>query len=118
MAKKSSDLSFINGVPELLMLQLLARKEMYGYEIVQAIANSTGQQIVVGEGCVYPILHAMEKNRWVAARSVPHGGRTRIYYRLTDKGRKKLQQASARWAKMAGAIGAVLGGAPSGEPSV
>jgi PadR family transcriptional regulator PadR len=108
----------MNGVPELLVLQLLARKEMYGYEIVRAIAASTAQQIAVGEGCVYPILHSMEKNRWVAARSMQHSGRTRIYYRLTEKGEKKLRQASLRWSKMAAAIGAVLGPAAAGEPNV
>ena len=109
MPNKGSDLSFMNGVPELLVLQLLSGKEMYGYEIVRAIAESTGQAITVGEGCVYPILHAMEKKKWVATRRLKRDGRMRIYYRLTESGRGKLQKASARWREMASAIGTLLG---------
>jgi PadR family transcriptional regulator PadR len=118
MAGKQSDLSFMNGVPELLLLQLLSAREMYGYELVRAIAESTKQAIVVGEGNVYPILHAMEKKRWVATRRLKRDGRTRIYYRLTESGRGKLQQASARWAQLARAVGTVLGAPHAHEPGV
>src|SRR5262249_45763635 len=116
--EKATDLSFMNGVPELLLLQLLSTREMYGYELVRAIAESTKQTIVVGEGGVYPILHAMEKKRWVATRRLKRDGRTRIYYRLTDAGRGKLQQASARWSEMARAIGDVLGVSHAHEPGI
>ena len=109
MGNKGNDLSFMNGVPELLVLQLLARQEMYGYELVRAIAESTGQVIAVGEGCVYPILHAMEKKKWVAARRLKRDGRTRIYYRLTEAGRGKLAKASERWSQLSAAVGIVLG---------
>src|SRR5258708_1710197 len=112
---KNSELSFMNGVPELLVLQLLARREMYGYEIVRAIGEATGQKITVGEGCVYPILHAMEKKKWVATRRATSDGRQRIYYRLTDKGLAKLKTAAARWAEMTRAIGGVLGGSHAKE---
>jgi PadR family transcriptional regulator, regulatory protein PadR len=111
MANKGGDLSFMNGVPELLVLQLLAQKEMYGYEVVRAIGESTGQVIAVGEGCVYPILHAMERKKWVATRRLVRDGRKRIYYRLTDAGRDRLQSAAARWSQLTGAVSNVLGAA-------
>ena len=57
MAAKPGGSKFMNGVPELLVLSLLAR-EMYGYEIVNAVRESSGQAISVGEGCIYPLLHA------------------------------------------------------------
>jgi PadR family transcriptional regulator, regulatory protein PadR len=118
MASTSDNLAFMNGVPELLILHLLARHEMYGYEIVRAIAESTGQVIAVGEGCVYPLLHAMEKKRWLATRRLTRDGRQRIYYRLTDTGRERMQRSSARWAQLSGAIGAVLGNAHDPKPVV
>ena len=52
--------AFLNGVPELLVLKLLSRKEMYGYEIVKAIQLQTKEQISFGEGCIYPYLHHLE----------------------------------------------------------
>jgi PadR family transcriptional regulator PadR len=109
MIKKTSDLSFMNGVPELLVLRLLSRREMYGYEIVRAIGESTAQIIAVGEGCVYPILHAMERKKWVASRKMATDGRTRIYYRLTDSGRAQLTRAAGRWAELSNAVNTVLG---------
>ena len=52
--------SFMNGVPELLILRTLEAREMYGYELVQAIQARTNQAIKIGEGVVYPALHALE----------------------------------------------------------
>ena len=118
MSTKRTSLSFMNGIPELLVLQLLAQHEMYGYEIVRAIATSTGQVIEVGEGCVYPILHTMEKKKWVATRRLKRDGRTRIYYRLTDSGRGKLAQASQRWSQLTGAVNLVLGSSHAQKPLI
>ena len=111
MANTGSDLSFMNGVPELLVLRLLSRREMYGYELVRSIGESTGQVIAVGEGCVYPILHAMERKKWVTTRKMAaeDGGRMRIYYRLTDAGHGQLEKAAGRWAELSNAVNAVLG---------
>ena len=53
MAVRASNPNFMNGVPELLILRLLKHKEMYGYEIVQAIRNRSDAVISVGEGVVY-----------------------------------------------------------------
>ena len=109
MANKGADLSFMNGVPELLVLQLLARREMYGYEIVAAVAESTGGAVTAGEGSIYPILHAMVRRKWITSRRVTKNGRPRIYYRLTDKGRAELGAAAGRWAQVSAAVNNVLG---------
>src|SRR5437899_3064887 len=57
--------NFLNGVPELLVLTLLARREMYGYEIVKAIQSETKEILRFGEGCIYPYLHYLEKKKLV-----------------------------------------------------
>jgi PadR family transcriptional regulator, regulatory protein PadR len=54
MAERATNPNFMNGVPELLILRLLAHEEMYGYEIVQAIRSRTDAVVAVGEGVVYP----------------------------------------------------------------
>ena len=101
---------FLNGVPELLVLQLLARREMYGYEIVKEILARSKQEFRFGEGCIYPCLHGLEKGRLVTSRRVESGGRSRVYYHLTARGRKRLESMTAEWQRVAGGVALVLGG--------
>ena len=114
MASKLSELAFINGIPELLILKLLQHREMYGYEIVRAIADATASVIDAGEGSVYPLLHALEKKKFLSSRKKAVEGRTRIYYTLTESGAAQLRASAARWKQVAAAVNHVLGG--SHEP--
>ena len=71
MTRKRTNPDFLNGVPELLLLHLLARRPMYGYELVQAIRQATSGMLEFGEGCVYPILHRLESDGLLGSRRVP-----------------------------------------------
>lgn len=102
--------AFTNGVPQMLILRLLAAKEMYGYELVKAIREATGDSIAPGEGVVYPLLHALEREGCLATRRAEHYGRERVYYRLTRKGLKNLQIVESQWRRMAKAVQSVIGG--------
>ena len=103
------DVNFMNGVPELLILQHLARKEMYGYELVGAIRKSTDSVLDLAEGCVYPTLHALESGGFLTSRRAEKDGRIRLYYRVTAKGNARLKDVSENWRRIADAIEAVLG---------
>jgi PadR family transcriptional regulator PadR len=109
---------FLNGVPELLILRLVARQPMYGYEIVQAIRLSTEDVLAFGEGCVYPILHRLEADGHLSSTREQVGGRSRVVYRLTPAGKKRLGTATERWAGVSAAVGKVLGGGRDGSPAV
>ena len=50
------------SVPQLLVLRLLAAREMYGYEIVKAVRLVTGEAIGLGEGVIYLVLHWLEES--------------------------------------------------------
>jgi PadR family transcriptional regulator PadR len=100
--------SFLNGVPELLVLKLLSRKEMYGYEIVKAIQLQTKENISFGEGCIYPYLHHLEREKLVTSRRTEVNGRSRIHYRLTARGNKRLEKLSAEWGQVAAGISALM----------
>lgn len=79
--QRKSNPPFLNGVPEMLILKLLSRRPMYGYELVQAIRQATNEELQFGEGCVYPILHRLESQgllkacarigRWTSLTCVP-----------------------------------------------
>jgi PadR family transcriptional regulator PadR len=58
MALRTS--SFSAGVCELLLLRLLAQREMYGYELGKTVQAITRQEIHLGEGVLYPLLHGLE----------------------------------------------------------
>jgi len=102
---------FMTGLPELLVLRLLQDREMYGYEIVQAIARVTDQTVTPGEGVIYPLLHALEKDGALKAQASPAGGRTRIYYTLTSKGVRRLFDQTDEWTRVNRAVGLVIRGA-------
>ena len=96
--------NFMNGVPELLILRLLMREEMYGYELVQAIRVATRDAITLTEGVVYPTLHALERQGVLKSRPKPVRGRTRVYYAVTAKGARHLAGLSEQWNRIAGAL--------------
>ena len=99
---------FMSGVPELLLLRLLDHEEMYGYELVRSIRRATGDAISLGEGVIYPVLHGLERSGALKSRRKPVGGRTRVYYSLTAKGRKRLDKLQADWQRIQNGISSAL----------
>jgi PadR family transcriptional regulator PadR len=114
--RKDSD--FLNGVPELLILRLLARRPMYGYQLVQTIRLAAGDVLAFGEGCIYPILHRLEAEGCLASRREQVAGRSRVVYRLTAAGRGRLDRAAARWESVVAAVGKVVEGGSDGSPAL
>jgi PadR family transcriptional regulator PadR len=117
MTKKPNP-DYLNGVPELVVLQLLSRRPMYGYELLRAIEQSTGSVLEFGEGCIYPILHRLEHEGLLASRRDMVAGRSRVIYRITPSGRKRLGERTAAWQSIAAAVNQVLLGADDGKPAV
>src|SRR3954464_7252592 len=87
MAKQSNP-DFLNGVPELVALELLSRRPMYGYELVKAVERSSGNVLEFGEGCIYPILHRLEKDGHLSSKRELVGGGGRGVFRITAGGEK------------------------------
>lgn len=106
MAK--SNPPFMSGVPELLLLQLLNSREMYGYELVRSIREVTGEAISLGEGVIYPVLHSLERNGSLKSKRKPVGGRTRVYYSVTRKGRERLEKLQGDWQRIRTGITSAL----------
>ncbi len=110
MGTRETNPNFMNGVPELLILRLLEQQEMYGYEIVQAIRERTGEVVAVGEGVVYPVLHGLEQDGALKSRRRTVNGRSRIYYSVTRRGSRRLAELSETWRELTGAIQGMLSG--------
>ena len=101
--------NFLNGVPEMLILQLLAERERYGYELVKALQARSGEVFKFGEGCVYPILHYLEESKLVRSERREVQGRSRNYYAVTAKGEKRLAALRDEWTEVHAGVATVLG---------
>jgi PadR family transcriptional regulator PadR len=97
------------GIPEFLVLRLLADREMYGYEIARAIKIATQEALSLGEGVLYPALHALEARGLLRSRSVKADGRARVYYRLTARGRTRLAGLTRDWRRLSLGVESLLG---------
>src|SRR5262245_8758478 len=111
MTRKRTNPDFVNGVPELLILRLVAARPMYGYELVQAIRLATGGRLEFGEGCVYPLLHRLESDRLLASRRETVGGRNRFVYRVTAAGHRNLAERVSAWEQITAAVKQAMQGA-------
>lgn len=107
---KKTNPSFLNGVPELLVLRLLAQREMYGYQIVEEIRTQTRETLSFGEGCIYPYLHYLEAQKQVSSRRQEVDGRSRNYYKLTARGRKRLEELTAEWERVTAGVALLMEG--------
>jgi PadR family transcriptional regulator, regulatory protein PadR len=101
--------TFQNGIPELLVLRLLSQKEMYGYQLVREIEETTQGVLSYGEGCIYPTLHSLENSKLVTSRRADAEGRVRTYYRLTARGRRRLSALRDQWDQVAKGVRLVFG---------
>jgi PadR family transcriptional regulator PadR len=101
------DPQLLKGVVSLLLLQLLAEQESYGYELVQRLHASGLTEVF--EGTVYPALSRLEREGRVSARLVSsNAGPARKYYRPTRAGYAALAEGTSNWSTLAGIVGAVL----------
>ena len=118
MSDRKSNPPFVNGVPELLMLELLSRRPMYGYQLVQAIRGATDKNLEFGEGCIYPILHRLESQGLLSARRESVTGRERVVYRVTPKGKTQLAESLGTWHRVVAAVNHALQGGERGRAAL
>jgi PadR family transcriptional regulator len=98
----------MSGVPELLVLRVLSRGEMYGYELVKTIRIVTNDAISLGEGVVYPALYGLEQRGALKARRKTVNGRSRVYYTMTAQGRRRLAELTDEWQRITDGIHTAL----------
>jgi PadR family transcriptional regulator len=110
MTRRTTNPDYLNGVPELIVLELLGRRPMYGYELVQAIQAESAGALAFGEGCIYPLLHKLEARGDLASRRIEVGGRSRVVYRVTPKGTKQFAESAAAWTRVAASVNNILYG--------
>jgi DNA-binding PadR family transcriptional regulator len=81
-----------------LVLGILAEGESYGYAIIKRVAKLSGGQLQWTDGMLYPVLHRLERQGYVAAKwNASESGRKRKYYRITEEGLAELAAQRQQW---------------------
>ena len=107
MANERTDL--MQGTLELLILNTLAREAMHGYGIVQRIHEAAEDLLKVEDGSLYPALYRMEERGWIKSEwGVSENNRRAKFYKLTSKGKRKLEAERSNWSRISKAITRVL----------
>ncbi|HEY4088661.1 MAG TPA: PadR family transcriptional regulator [Bryobacteraceae bacterium] len=104
---KPTDL--VQGTLDLLILKVIGIEPMHGWAIAQRIRQMSGDVLQVGQGALYPSLHKLEQNGWIAAEwAVSENNRRAKYYSLTKAGRKALEAEAGNWERLSAAITQVV----------
>jgi PadR family transcriptional regulator PadR len=89
----------MRGAGPFAVLKLLKRREMYGYELVEA------RVLAMGQSTLYPMLYNLEAKGYISSRwRQAESGRQRKYYALTRQGRQRLAFESRQWQALVNAI--------------
>jgi len=103
----------LRGHLEGLILAALQRGMAHGWEIWRSLEAASGGALAIKEGSLYPALYRLERQglvaaRWETATADRPGPRRRIY-RLTAKGRRRLEAAREEWRQFVSVLGGLLG---------
>src|SRR5437660_9180698 len=100
---KPSDL--LQGTLDLLILKTITREPLHGWGIAKRIQILSGDVLSVGQGSLYPALHRLEQQGWIAAAWKDSDlGRAAKFYTLTKEGRKQLEVELKTWDRLSSAV--------------
>jgi PadR family transcriptional regulator len=103
------DSELLKGTLSLLILSLLSRRPMYGYEIAATVHDETNGAFTWREGSLYPNLHKLQADGLIDGRwEEKQSGRKRRYYHITGKGRAALAEKVQSWTDLCRGVKRIL----------
>jgi PadR family transcriptional regulator PadR len=108
MGERNNDI--LQGTLSLLVLRVLdARGKMHGYALTTHIHKASAELLRVEEGSLYPALHRMEQEGWIAAEwGVTEKGRKARFYSLTPQGARRLAVERESWERLTKGVARTL----------
>ena len=104
---KPTDL--VQGTLDLLILKIVALEPMHGWAIAQRIQQISDELLRVQQGSLYPALHRLEHQGWIAAEwGASENNRRARFYSLTKPGRKQLEVELSKWERLSAGVNLVL----------
>ena len=99
----------VQGTLDLLLLKILALEPLNGWAVSQRLKQVSGDVLQVSDGSLYPALHKLEQEGWIAAEwKQTENNRRAKFYSLTRLGRRQLESEAANWQRLSTAITQVM----------
>ena len=87
------DAQLKRGLLDVSVLAAIKSEDSYGYKIIKDMKP----YLELSESTLYTILKRLENARMLTVRTAEHDGRLRKYYRITDEGRRRLEEFRDEW---------------------
>ncbi len=106
-------LDSVQGTLDFLILKTLSWGEMHGYAVARWIFDTSGEELQIEEGTLYPALHRLEDRGWSEAEwGLSENKRRAKFYRLTPQGRQELGERVRSWSRFTRAVERVIQAVP------
>ncbi len=107
----------LKGIAPTVVLEILSRGRMYGYELSTAIADRSGDILTLGKGTLYPLLYNLEAKKLIAGSwEQADSGRKRRYYSITSNGKAQLSKQKQQLQQLNRGLKMVFG--PAIQPTI
>jgi transcriptional regulator len=102
----------LQGTLDLLILKTLQAGATHGWDIAQRIRQLSREVLSVNQGSLYPALHRLEAQGWIASEwGSSDNNRRAKFYKLTAVGRRQLAAETESWERFSRAVSLILEGA-------
>jgi len=105
----ATDTSLFSGSMTMLVLKLLEEKDMYGYEMIDTLAQRSNNVFEMRAGTLYPLLRNLVNQKCLTSYEEEVNGKLRKYYSLTSIGKQLLKDKEKTWREYSDAVLSVLG---------
>mgnify|MGYP001014332979 CR=1 FL=1 len=102
----------LKGYIDIILINLINKKNMYGYEIAKYISEVSNGTFEIKEGTIYLALKRLDKNNLVTSywQDNKDNGMKRKYYSMTEQGRNFMNQKNNEWIFIKDIIDKFVGG--------
>ena len=105
----ATDSSLFSGSMTMLVLKLLEEKDMYGYEMIDTLAQRSNNVFEMRAGTLYPLLRNLVNQKCLTSYEQEVNGKLRKYYSLTTIGKQLLKEKEKTWREYSDAVLSVIG---------
>lgn len=109
MKQNQNQDNFKRGTAELLILHLLQKEDMYGYQITHTFEEKSNGVYTMLEGSLYPILYKLSSCGYITDYVQQAGvRRTRRYYHIEEAGKNYYKDILSDYLAIADGIDLIL----------